>query len=78
MVGSADGGVSVYQSSEFGEYAATGRPPTPRRIATLDGPVRKVWALGDGRVAAYTDAGRLSLIDARPGGGIAARSTCPA
>ena len=68
VVGSSDGGVSVYSSSDSRWVRAVGRPPTARTIGQLDGPVVRVWPLGDGRVAALTQAGRLSILNAAQAG----------
>jgi hypothetical protein len=72
LVGTTGGGVWVVTSADLRAFADLGSVPKARQIATLAGPVVRVWALGSGRVAALTDAGRVSMIDASSGGVLAA------
>jgi hypothetical protein len=72
IVGTSDGGIWVVSSADLSRFAQSGRAPEVRQVATLVGPVVRLWPVGGGRVAALTEAGRLSMIDVSGGRVLAA------
>jgi hypothetical protein len=72
VIGTSEGGVWVVNSADLAQFAQLGAVPRPRQVATLVGPVVRLWPVGGGRVAALTGAGRLSMIDVSNGGVLSA------
>jgi hypothetical protein len=63
IVGTDDGTLWAVSSASLDALAASGTLSAPYRIGVVDGPVRGVWAVGDGRLLVQTDGDRLLLVD---------------